>query len=263
MDYSRQDAQPTESSDSGPQAENLHAVAGGKQSGLILRLDAKRITSFFAVVVSLFLALHAVINGLRFALGNEKLYGLVYMFSVGADGNFPTYYSSFALLFAGLLLALISYMVSKMGRVHAGYWLGLGGVFCFLALDEMLELHERLIEPVRNLTHASGLLYYAWVIPYAVALLVLGLVYLRFMFNLPRRTAVWFILSGAVYVGGAVGFEMLGGLFFESYGSNTPGYVVLQTIEEAMEMIGIVMFIYALTDYICRELGGVEIRISN
>jgi hypothetical protein len=238
------------------------ANIANNHNSLHLQLDARQVATAFAVVVAVLLALHVIVNSLRFTLGNEKLFGLVYMFSLGADGNIPTFYSSFALLCAGGLLLFIGYLVHKLQRTHWIYWLGLGGVFCFLAVDEMLELHERLIEPVRNVTGASGLLYYAWVIPYAVALLALGLLYLRFLLGLPRRTAVLFVASGAVFVTGAVGFEMLGGLFFQTFGSNTPGYVALQTLEEGMEMIGVVMFIYALVDYMERELGGLQISIE-
>jgi hypothetical protein len=230
-------------------------------AGLHIECNAGQITRAFGVVVATLLILHVGINTLRFALGNDKLFGLVYMFSVGADGNIPTFYSSFALLCTGALLLFISYLVRRQLGRHWFYWLGLAVVFAFLAIDEMLELHERLIEPVRDVTNASGLLYYAWVIPYAFAFVVLGLLYLRFLLQLPRRTAGLFVLAGGIFVTGAVGFEMLGGLFFETYGSNTPGYVALQTVEEGMEMGGIVVFIYALLDYIAREFGGVLIRI--
>ncbi len=238
------------------------AIIPNNRDGLHLQINARQITTAFAAVVAVLLALHVIINTLRFTLGNEKLFGMVYMFSLGADGNIPTFYSSVALLCAGVLLLFIGYLVRTLQRTHWIYWLGLGGVFCFLAVDEMLELHERLIEPVRNVTGASGLLYYAWVIPYAFALLALGLLYLRFLLGLPRHTAVLFVASGAVFVTGAVGFEMLGGLFFQTFGSNTPGYVALQTVEEGMEMVGVVMFIYALVDYIARELGGLQITIE-
>jgi len=239
------------------------ATVSNNRNGLHLLLSPRQVTAPFAVVVAALIALHVIVNTLRFTLGNEKLFGLVFMFSLGADGNIPTFYSSFALLFAGCLLLFIGYLVRKLQRTRWIYWLGLGGVFCFLAVDEMLELHERLIEPVRNVTGVSGLLYYAWVIPYAFALLALGLLYLRFLLSLPRRTAVMFVISGTVFVTGAVGFEMLGGLFFQTFGSNTPGYVVLQTVEESMEMIGVVMFIYALVDYMARELGGMQITIEH
>jgi hypothetical protein len=239
------------------------AIPAGSQHShqLQVQITARQIATVFATVAITLLVVHALVNTLRFALGT-RLFGLVHLFNVGADGNIPTFYSSCALLFVGGLLFFIGFLARRLEHLNWLYWLGLGAVFCFLAIDEMLELHERLIEPVRNFTGASGLFYYAWVIPYTFALLALGLLYLRFLLELPRHTAVLFVSSGAVFVTGAVGFEMLSGLFFQTFGSDTPGYIALQTIEEGMEMAGVVMFIYALVDYVARELGGLQITIE-
>ena len=93
------------------------------------------------------------------------------MFSVGADGSIPTYYSAFALLFSSGLLAFTGYLIRKAGRPMVLYWFGLSVIFLFMSVDEMLELHERLIEPLRGALETSGAFYYAWVIPYGIATL--------------------------------------------------------------------------------------------
>ena len=56
-------------------------------------------------------------------------------------------------------------------------------------------------------------------------------------------------MAGAVYVGGAIGMEMIGGFYQDVYGYDLT-YVLLQTIEEVGEMLGIVIFIYALCYYL-------------
>ena len=140
--------------------------------------------------------------------------------------------------------------------------MGLAATFLFLSIDEMLGFHERLIEPTRSVLNASGLLFYAWVVPYAVGVVVFLAVYLRFLFRLPRRTAVLFVIAGAIFVGGAIGMEMLGGLCFEVSGSKNLLYVGLQTIEEILEMAGIVVFMYAIADWMVTRFGGVEIALT-
>jgi hypothetical protein len=55
--------------------------------------------------------------------------------------------------------------------------------------------------------------------------------------------------------------EMIGGVLVEHGGTHTVRYVVEQTIEETLEMGGIVLFIYALADYIATVLGGLAVRV--
>ena len=52
-----------------------------------------------------------------------------------------------------------------------------------------------------------------------------------FLFRLHRRTRVLFLAAGTIYVLGAIGVEMLGGLHIESHGGSNPTRVALQAIE--------------------------------
>lgn len=223
-----------------------------------IKVSAAGLARCFAVLVAVLVALHAAVQAARFLTGNERLFGLVYMFSLGADGNVPTLYSSFALLFSALLLAAIA----SQAAADRGYWWVLSLTFLFLTLDESLEIHEKLIGPLRQSLHTSGLLHYAWVIPYGIGAAAFGLAYVRFLVRLPRHTAVLFVVAGLAYVGGAVGMEMVGGLLFEQSGSRTVVYVLAQSVEEILEMAGIVLFIYALADYVESQRGGLTLRLG-
>lgn len=227
-------------------------------SGGDIVLSASGIAGFLGTVVAALVALHALVQLARFATGNERLYGLVYLFGLGADGNLPTLYSTLALLLAAALLAV----VALRSPAERGYWWVLCAIFVFLALDESLELHEKLILPLREALHTTGLLYYAWVVPYGIAALLFALAYLRFLRRLPAQTALFFVIAGSVFVAGAVGMEMIGGLLAEQGHVGQPAYVAAQTLEEALEMGGIVLFNYALADYISRHLGGLAIRLG-
>lgn len=217
----------------------------------------------FGFTVALLLIAHILVQTVRFTTGDERVFGLVYMFSVGADGNIPTFYSALALMFSSMMLAYTGSLIHKARQPMSLYWFGLCMIFAFLAADEMLELHEKLIEPVRNALNTSGVFYYAWVIPYAAGVLAIGLVYLRFLLALPRRTALGFILAGGIFVTGAIGIEMLGGVIFEMVGGKDPIYVAAQTVEEALEMFGIVIFIYVIADYIAGHFGSVSISFKS
>ncbi len=226
-----------------------------------LIVTPKRLARLFGYAVCCLVVAHLLVQTVRFASGNERLFGLVPLFSVGSDRNLPTFYSALALLASAGLLWLIGVASRQCPALRPSYWYGLALVFVFLSIDEMLMLHEKMIEPLRSRLGTSGIFHYAWIIPYGAACLVLVAVYSRFLLQLPRRTSLLFIASGTVFVTGAIGFEMLGGLHFEKYGGKTIVYVALQTVEETLEMVGIVMFLYALADYLEAHLGGIHVRL--
>jgi hypothetical protein len=232
-------------------------------AGIDIDLNPRRLTDIFAALVVLLVIVHVTVQTLRFTFfDGGSMGGLVGLFNLGTDGNLPTFYSSFALLFCSLLLLATALATHRSGEGDGGYWLGLAAIFAFLSVDEMLELHERLIEPVRDALGTGGLLYYAWVIPYSLGGVALLIVYRRFLRRLPRRTAILFLVSGVTFVAGAVGMEMLGGLYFERYGSQHPGYVALQTLEETLEMSGVVLFIYAIATHLVCRYGRLTLRLG-
>lgn len=54
---------------------------------------------------------------------------------------------------------------------------------------------------------------------------------------------------------------MFGGQHDEAHGRMNVTFITLSTLEEAFEMIGIVVLIHALTSYIGAQIGTVEIKI--
>ncbi len=63
---------------------------------------------------------------------------------------------------------------------------------------------------------------------------------------------------------GVIGVEMLGAREADLHGTDTVLYCVLYTIEELLEMLGIVVFIHALLSHIVDEAGdeGVTLRLQ-
>jgi hypothetical protein len=184
------------------------------------------------------------------------------MFSLNAEENIPALYSTFSLLFCSVLLALIAFGRKSQGAKYALHWAGLAAIFLFLAMDESLSFHESTTVPLRKFLDTSGGLFYAWIIPYALALLFFLLIYLRFVLDLKPQTRNRFLLAGAIFVSGAMLFEIPGGIYDEAFGRHTPMYALISTIEELLEMGGILVFIYALTAYISAEFPQMKIRFS-
>lgn len=212
------------------------------------------------LLIALLFFAHIVGLTVRHYFGYEYAYGLVPMFDFGAEKNIPTLYSSIALLFASALLMSIASSFRKQNTSYLP-WLGLSLIFLFLAIDETCSIHERFSDISKETFNTSGIFFFAWVIPYTIALIVMVAAYSHFLTCLPRSTMIGFVLSGATFVSGAVGFEMLGGLQADVNGKSNLLYSVLYTCEETLEMLGIATFIYTLLKYIVESFESLTVVV--
>jgi len=227
-----------------------------------LILSPKNITRFFLIIVSILTLAHLVGLFFRFVLQHDYVYGIVPFFDLNGERNFPAMYSAVSMIVCAGFLGLIGLAKRRSRQPYGFHWLGFGFIFLFLAVDEFLQLHDKLHEPMVNALDLSGLLFVGWVVPYAAAGIVLLGVYYKFLINLPKRTMIWFFASGFVFLAGAMGIEAVSGRHIELYGRDT-AYVLIYTLEEMLELAGILMFIYALASYIDTELKDLRIRITS
>jgi len=197
----------------------------------------------------------------QFYFGHDTIYGLVPLFKFNDENNIPTLYSSIALLFSAALLFSIAINNKKSGDSYL-YWLWLAVIFIFLSIDETASIHERFKDPTRELLNAKGLFYFAWVIPYGLAVTLFLIFYIRFLIILPRITMILFVVSGFIYVLGAIGLEMVSGMYAELHGTNTSIYETIATFEELFEMLGVIVFIYALLSHIKSKHQGLVISVK-
>ncbi|NJK66147.1 MAG: hypothetical protein HC789_02980 [Microcoleus sp. CSU_2_2] len=179
-------------------------------------------------------------------------------FSLDAERNVPTVYSVLALLFSSILLAAIAHAKNLDSSRYKHHWKILSFIFLYLSLDEAAQFHEQFIYPMRRLLNATGFLYFTWVVPIGFLVAIFLLSYTKFLFHLPIATRKLFVAACIFYIGGAIGMEMLGGNKAYHEGTQTIPYVIISTIEESLEMLGIVVFIHALMSYINTYLGGIS-----
>ena len=172
------------------------------------------------------------------------------LFNVDGEQNVPSLYSASALLVCSILLAMITYAKKVAGDRYAPHWGALSIIFVYISLDEFLSLHERNIDQLRAALHTSGFFYFAWVIPGAICVLICLLLFLGFL------------IAGTIFVSGALGMEMVDGYYASLYSQENIIYKLLTTIEEFLEMLGIVVFIYALLSYITSHVKGVSLRVN-
>ncbi|MEG4066274.1 hypothetical protein QUA42_02785 [Microcoleus sp. Pol11C2] len=185
---------------------------------------------------------------------------LAMAFNLDGEVNVPAIYSSVALLFSSLLLGAIAHVKNLDSDRYKNHWKILSFIFLGLSLDELGQLHEHLIG-LRGVLNATGFLYFTWIVPFAVLVAIFLLSYSKFVFHLPVPTKKLFVAACALYIGGAMGMEMPGGYIASTMGQENVAYVIVTTLEEFLEMLGIVVFIHALTSYIKTYVGGVSWNI--
>lgn len=205
-------------------------------------------------LVALYLAAQSLINEyiLENVLGNargELSSALLDLFSVNAEETIPTWYATLLLFTAAGLLFLIAALKKKKEQPYARHWLGLAVIFLYLSMDEGAVIHEIASDVIEARFETSGYLTFPWVALFVPLVIVFALVYLRFLFHLPVKTRYLFTAAGLLYVGGAVGIEVISANVYGESGI-TFTYLAIATVEELCEMLGVVVFIYALLDYI-------------
>ena len=203
-----------------------------------------------------FLLVLANIGGLfsKFVLGHGSLKGLVPLFILDKEKNIPTFFSVLLMLSATLLLVIITLVNIKNRLPHVSKWGLLSFGFLYMAFDEAFQFHERLTLPAKTLLNEKnlGIFYSAWVIPGIALVVFLGLFFLRFLLYLPAKTRFRFLMAATFYIGGAIGMECVGGKYFEIHGTFDLTYGIITTVEESLEITGLIFFIWALLKY-CAE----------
>lgn len=206
---------------------------------------------FLSMIVAVLLLADLASIYCRTFLGYD--FQFIHTFDFNREYNIPSLYATLTLLLCGLLMLRIGGLPSEY--LKRWYWKILGVLFIFLSLDEMIGIHENTSNESETLLHgfnAGGYFHFAWVVPYAILIVVMGLFFLKFIVLLPTQTKVQVMLAAILFVAGALGMEMVSGRLVFLYGDTfreTFSYGILYTIEEILEMSGTLLLIHALGQY--------------
>jgi len=176
------------------------------------------------------------------------------IFYLDTEGNLPVWVSCFGLLLAGVLSALIA-RAPRPDGTKTVYWVLMAAGFTLMSIDEMCQYHEHLTLPIWTWLQSvhmemGGYLRNAWVIPAFILLPFVLWAFLPFLRALDAGDRNRFIVSGVVYLAGALGFEVISAHeFFLSQGFSLD-LVVLGSTEETLELLGTGLFVYALLTYL-------------
>jgi hypothetical protein len=194
-------------------------------------------------------------------------------FNVDAEGNIPALYSTLALLSCAYLLWVIARVEREASGRFSRQWTLMSIIFLGLACDEFLGFHEGLNDNAGLSSNTPT----PWVAFGMGFVLIFALVFSPMVVQLPSPMRRLFILAGLIYLSGAIGMETLTGHFVLSGaigmetlaghfvpvgGAEGMKYVFCAATEEFLEMMGIVVFIYALLTYLVQGRREVALALE-
>lgn len=169
-------------------------------------------------------------------------------FNLDREQNLAAVYSGFKLLSAGFAIILLVFLM-RIGRSKNFWsWITLAGLFVYLALDEMMYLHERVGFVINHWTGFSGSRGESfWWYVYFSPLIILGAAFLIYIWRAiktnDRTLSRWFML-GVLFFILAIATEGLGAIWYARKWYEA--YQNLFVAEEAFELIGESVFVVVL-----------------
>ncbi|MFT2007670.1 hypothetical protein ACMA1I_03275 [Pontibacter sp. 13R65] len=221
-----------------------------QKSAINVGINTSAIVKTLAAVAALLVVLSTIGSFLLHVGGYDSAYGFVPNFNLDTEGNVPSYFSALILLFSGFLFRIISLHKKKVNDPFSRHWTILGFLFMYLAFDEATGTHERMINPLRDTFELTGIFYFSWVIVGLIFVAGFGIYFLKFFLALSTKYKIRFAAAAALFIGGALGVELIGGAYSSAYGEENLTYALITTVEEGLEMTGIVVLIWALFKYI-------------
>ncbi|MGD9137796.1 MAG: hypothetical protein PVH42_13585 [Desulfobacterales bacterium] len=213
-----------------------------------ITLYPRNIVSWLSTITILLIVAHLITIATPYIFEGFE-HGLVRLlfslFFLDGEGNLPAIFSTWLFLLNAVIF-LITWKAARLAGESAKIWLFLSSVFVFLALDESISIHERLINPFREALDATGIFYYTWIIPYGIGVVLLAIIAAPVFWRMQKRIRFWFGLSAAVYLFATIGLEMISGKYLVMMNEQKDiVWILMITLEESLEMAGLIVLVYA------------------
>jgi hypothetical protein len=173
-------------------------------------------------------------------------------FLLALERNPSTWFSALLLGLAGAFAWLIG-----RGRPDVRTWNLVAVIFMVLSLDEVATFHEWL----GAVPLVPGIGSRGWAGAGLLLVAVVGWRLFRWVLALDAELRWSFLLGGAVFVAGAIGFEVLAGSWKEIHGDDW-AYWAISTVEENLEMLGVAIVLRGLLDHVLRRPAGLTLRVA-
>jgi len=216
---------------------------------------SKRILLWSCIVVVLLGVIHLTLQYVNINLLNEEFgpfFELTNRFDFDDEASIPTWVSQFIFLLIGFGSLFLVYV--EKNRAKKAIWSTLTAIAFVGSLDEVATLHENVLQSIHLLffdESASTVLANAWIIIIPFVVIAGALFTYKAFALLPKRTLQLLISAFVIYIVGAVMIDIITSSETTRTGFATQG--VLVAIEELLELIGLIIALYAVTEYIERK----------
>jgi hypothetical protein len=217
-------------------------------TNITLTLSAKKITLVLSVMAAFLMLAYLVSKWAVAAFPDTNISQIVPFFDLDRGSSLPAFFN-LLLLLGCTLLTLVIALAQKRAQGGFSHWIALMLVFMFLTLDAYYRIHV-FLSALSYRMRELGWVFIPWIWVYAAGALLVGILFLRFLWQAPLRFRVLCIMAGILFVIGAAGFESLGRAWLDTVlDADSARYILLTLLEETCEFTGLIIFIYALLWY--------------
>ena len=212
------------------------------------------------------LALLVLANlGASVAEGNSWLPDSLTRFFDGDEKvNLPTGYKVTLLLASTVLLAVRSVAARRAGERLRSFWVLLTVLVGLAFLDETTYFHQTLTTVLQRHTGLDhGVFRFGWAWVYLPAVVVVGVVVVRYLLALPAGLRNRLVLVAVLYVGGSLGLEPVKSEISEGGGTHTLKYQLAAWVSDSAEMIGLFLLVLTLLAELARVVAAVSLHLRD
>ena len=202
--------------------------------------------AFIMALVALVLTVLSLTGDVTYIFSTKR-FGLD-IFKVDKHHSISTWYASGLLLVNSIVLIFIVYF-KKNERKFIFHWILLVIIFAGLSLFKTTSFHSFFFNIIRKTASRLGVRLTSFVMA-GTLIMVFALGFLKFLLSLPKRIKKLIFIAGLVYVGGSISMMIPGSRAYHSLGSTSLTYSIFSGFEQLFEMLGSIIFCYALMLYI-------------
>lgn len=221
---------------------------------------AKRVLASILLITTVLFIAHIALKYISVVTYNEQhgfFFELSNRFDFNDENSVPQWFTQFVFLGIGVAGFTARFLTSK--KQEKRFWMVIGLLGVLLSVDDVATLHEFILQSIHNvffIDSAPTFLRNAWLLLLPFILIGFGWMCVSMFKLLPRRTTILCVMSGMVFIFGAVVVDSIVNKYplrsFEGQG-------LLGGLEGGLQLLGSSLFLYALIAFI-EQKHGVRIK---
>ncbi len=193
---------------------------------------------------------------------DERFLVFSLLFELNSHITISTWYALILFLIAAIFAGFITWDHTLRRQPFTRHWGYLTLVFVLMCIDEFANLHNLVLNNLGAfMGGGDGVFHYAWIIPGLLIVVGFAVFFLLFFIRMPYTPRNGIAGGLAIFVAGAVVIEMLTGWLITNYDLLGLHMLLLTTVEELAEMIGMCVVIWGLAHYL-RDHTAISIRLD-